>query len=287
MKKVFLTFADRRLYRSLNRLSIEAQNMNLYDEIIAADESFLDQDFKSQFSDKLKSGIRGFGYWCWKPQIIKQVLDQLNEGDILQYTDVGCRLNPQGRPRLLEYFEIASMDEMGILAFQNIPPTGRLCHDGRKLLNLIDSQWTKGDLVDYFSVRNNPEILESPTIGSGIFFIKKSVQSHSLINDWLKVYETEFKLADDSPSISPNLDGFIENRHDQAIFSLLCKIRGARTISAYEYWYPKVDNLKKSDWDALAYMPIHAKRDKDYGMILNIVELMKAKLKGIKRRLAM
>lgn len=287
MKKVFLTFADKRLHRSLNRLTLEAKGMNLYDEIIPADESFLDQNFKNQFSDKLKTSIRGFGYWCWKPQIIKQVLDGLNEGDLLQYTDVGCRLNYQGKPRLLEYFEIVSTDEIGILAFQNIPPTGKLNHDGRRLLDLIDSQWTKGDLIDYFSVRNKPEILETPTIGSGIIFIKKGASSRALINDWLKVYETEFSLADDSQSKTPNIDGFIENRHDQAIFSLLCKIRGVRTISAYEYWYPKEDNLKKADWVALSKMPIHAKRDKDYGLIMNVNEFMKAKLKGLARRLGL
>jgi len=32
------------------------------------------------------------------------------------------------------------------------------------------------------------------------------------------------ELVDDSPSVLPNADGFIENRHDQSVFSLLCKM---------------------------------------------------------------
>ena len=31
---------------------------------------------------------------------------------------------------------------------------------------------------------------------------------------------------DDTPSQSPNLSGFIENRHDQSVFSILTKLRG-------------------------------------------------------------
>lgn len=285
MKKVFLTFADKRLHRSLARISSEARHLNFYDEIIAADESFLDKDFKKYFSEKLTGNVRGFGYWCWKPQIIKQVLDNLDDGDILQYTDVGCRLNAQGKTRLMEYFELVSKDPIGILAFQNITPSEPLIYDGRKLLDLIDSHWTKGDLIDYFSVRGRPEIIETPTIGAGIFFLRKGADSCALISDWLKVYETQFSLADDSPSKSPNLPGFIENRHDQGIFSLLCKTRGVQTISAYEYWYPKISDLKQADWASLSNMPIHAKRDKDYGPIINGLEFIKAKLQGLRRRL--
>jgi hypothetical protein len=247
-------------------------------------DSLLNDD---KFFDKLKGNVRGFGYWCWKPQIIKQVLDHLDDGDILQYTDVGCRLNIQGKTRLMEYFELASQDPLGILAFQNIAPSGPLIHDGRQLLGLIDSHWTKGDLIDYFAVRDRPEITETPTIGAGIFFLKKGADSCALISDWLKVYETQFALADDSPSKSPNLGGFIENRHDQGIFSLLCKTRGVYTISAYEYWYPKINDLRHADWASLANMPIHAKRDKDYGLIINGLEFIKAKLHGLRRRLGL
>jgi hypothetical protein len=43
-------------------------------------------------------------------------------------------------------------------------------------------------------------------------------------------------------------------------------------LSAYEYWYP-MKNVKKlkPDWLALEEFPIHAKRDKDYGMLTNIL----------------
>jgi hypothetical protein len=36
---------------------------------------------------------RGYGYWIWKSQIIKQHMDLLNDGEILLYCDAGSQLN--------------------------------------------------------------------------------------------------------------------------------------------------------------------------------------------------
>ena len=80
-------------------------------------------------------------------------------------------------------------------------------------------------------------------------------------------------ILDDTPSRSRNLEGFIEHRHDQAIFSLLCIQHKVMSLSSQETWYPKRFSAGqltpsislKPDWDALKYFPIHAKRDKDLG----------------------
>lgn len=264
MNKVFLSFADSRMHRSSTRISRQAKELNLYDQIITTDENSLNAEFTNKFIEKLIPGSRGFGHWCWKPQIILQTLRNMEDGDILQYTDVGCHLNPQGKARLLEYFEMADKSESGILAFQAKPPEFPFIHDGRPLLDLSDFKWIKGDLLDYFSVRNYSAITNSPSIGAGIVFIKKCPASIKIIQQWLDVFSTNFSLLDDSPSKSENLPGFIEHRHDQAIFSLLCKLNNIKTISAYEYWYPK-KNSSKPDWRALNRFPIHAKRDKDLG----------------------
>ena len=44
-------------------------------------------------------------------------------------------------------------------------------------------------------------------------------------NFWMAIIiRHDFSLLDDTPSKSPNLKGFQEHRHDQAIFSLLFEI---------------------------------------------------------------
>jgi hypothetical protein len=274
MKIYFLAFATSDLFKSLKRIRFQASNMGIYNEIYTWTESNLERRYFLKNKDKLIIGSRGFGYWSWKPQIIKQALENLHEGDVLQYTDAGCHLNLRGKSRLIEYIQLTKTSESGILAFQGRVPDHPLSFDiQRTPLDLEDRKWVKGDLLDYFAIRDNQEVLSSPTIGAGIIFIRKCNKSVEIINKWSEVIDRDFSLIDDTPSKSNNPKGFIENRHDQAIFSILCKINSVDTLSAYEYWYP-LKNKKKPDWSMLKNYPIHAKRDLDYGVIKNLQKLI-------------
>ena len=264
MKTYFLTFASSDLENSLYRITKEAKNLNFYDYIFSYTENDLDANFKIIFNEYLKFGTRGFGYWSWKPQIILQVLDKMNEGDILQYSDVGCHLNTKGLDRLSQYFEITKKTESGILAFQNKLPEFPLQYDGRKMFNFYDYQYLKGDLIDYFNIRKCEQVLKTHTIGAGIIFIRKCDASIEIIKKWLNTIKFDFHLIDDTKSKSPNSEGFIEHRHDQAIFSILCKLNNVETLSAYEYYYPSKENLNIPDWSMLTNFPIWAKRDKKF-----------------------
>lgn len=263
MKKVFLTFASSDLSKALSRIHRQALDMKCYDDIRICDENSLDVDFRKRFAKQLAKNSRGYGYWCWKPQIILQTLNQMNDGDVLQYTDAGCHLNPKGLVRLKDYFNFAINASSGILAFEACPPKNSpLKYDGRPLPDLPDYKWVKGDLLDYFKVRSDQKITHTPTIGAGIIFIKKCSASMEIIEQWLSVIKTDFSLIDDTPSKSTNIEGFIEHRHDQSIFSILCKINSIETLSGFEYWYPKKDTCNLPSWREMDCMPVHAKRDK-------------------------
>jgi len=286
MKKVFLSFADSKMHRALNRIKRQALNMQVYDEAIVCNETNLSSDFREKFKDKLVPGSRGYGYWCWKPQIILQTLEKLNDGDILTYCDAGCHFNERGKKRLIEYFDIVTNDKFGILAFQGIVP---IFHDGRKLSDLADKKWCKGDLLDHLGMRDLNTVTNSQTIGAGIIFFKKNSETMNFIEKWIKVFSENFSLIDDTPSKSANLEGFIEHRHDQAIFSLLCKLNNVKTISAYEYWYPRKENPYIPDWSALKYYPIHARRDKTsyskfHTLIIKITSLFKRVIRKLIHR---
>jgi len=257
---------------SAKRITNQAKSMEVYDRIIAANEFDLDIAFRKYFKSRLILGSCGFGYWCWKPQIILQILDKMDDGDLLQYTDVGCHLNRKGRNRLIDYFALTENSESGALVFQAIPPIKPLLYDGRQLFDLSDFKWVKGDLLDYFGVRNDKNIINSQTIGAGVIFIKKSDSSVRLVKKWRQVIYDNFALIDDTPSKSQNIAGFVEHRHDQAIFSLLCKLNHIHAISAYEYWYPKRESFMEPDWEALCDFPIHARRDKDLGIQDRIIK---------------
>ena len=274
MKTYFLTFASSDLEKSLNRITKEANDLNFYDSILSYSEIDLETNFKNFFDKYLKYGVRGFGYWCWKPQIILQVLDKMDDGDILQYSDVGCHLNKKGLDRLSQYFELTKTTETGILAFQNKLPEYPLKYDGREMLNYLEYEWVKGDLIDYFNVRNNANIINTPTIGATVIFIRKCEQSVEIIKKWLDIIKINFNYINDVKSNSPNFIGFIEHRHDQSIFSILCKLNNVETLSAYEYYYPSKENLNIPDWSILSNFPIWAKRNKKYNLKSSILILI-------------
>ena len=271
MKKFFVTFGDSRLKRSAGRIRRQAEAMGVYDRIVVANEYDLDSDFRERFKTRLIRGTRGFGCMCWKPQIILQVLDSMEEGDVLQYTDIGCHLNPQGLSRLHEYFQLVLQSPKGVLAFQHerftIPfkVTG-----GRSVTELIECQWTKGDLLDYFGVRDRKDIMATQQILSGLIFIRKCAESMDFVRQWQAPCLQDFAYIDDSPSKTPNVDGFIEHRHDQSIFSILCKLNNIPTISAREVdgFYHKMDSHSTPAWDvAMRHYPVQARHDKDFGII--------------------
>lgn len=262
----FVTFGDSRLTQALKRIRRQAEKMGVFgNRIRVFSEGDLDADFREKMKDHLIPGSRGFGYWCWKPQVVLQTLREMKEGDVLLYADVGCHLNPKGLKRLEEYRQLAI--KHGIVAFQS----RSLCESSRhdfKHHFLPERQWTKMDLLKYFSVEGQSEILDSGQIGSGIFLIRNVELAVNLINTWRQCYYDHFELADDSPSKFGNADDFVENRHDQSIFSVLCKKHLDVFLSSGEYvhirsYMPEGGNGKywPEYWSEMMQFPIHAKRD--------------------------
>ncbi|NQW48613.1 MAG: hypothetical protein HQ464_12705 [Planctomycetes bacterium] len=280
-KTLLVTFADSGLQRSLHRIAAQAREMGQFSEVIAACEHDLDTVFRKRFASRLRPGSRGFGYWAWKPQIILQAFRSANQGDVVIYCDAGCHLNPGGQQRLDEYCCMARASKSGILAFQNKPWLGRPEEND---LVLPDRAWTKGDVVDYFGVRDRPDVTDTGTIGAGIIVFKACHQSRTLLEEWLRVFETDFSLVDDTPSRSPNLPGFREHRHDQAVFSILCKLNDVATASAFEYWYPNLRNPRRADWRMLHDRPFWAVRDKDRGRVRNLIGFVTQAAKSLAAR---
>ena len=243
----------RRLDKTLRRIRREAEAMGAFDEIRVWDERNLSPAFRARWANKLRPDIRGFGYWVWKPEIILRTLDGMKEGEILLYVDAGCRLIKTGQARLEVYFKMAEEAPRGIVAVDTS-------------LENADRYWCKGDLLDYFGVRDRPDLLDTPSIQDGTIFVRKCPQAMDFIRRWAAVWEEDFALVDDSPSHSPDLPGFREHRHDQAVFSLLAKMAGdIVTIPGTECNPTKRLPSGSPDWSTMSpVMPIWHRRDKAF-----------------------
>lgn len=237
MKKIICSFASTQFAETLSRLSHQIAQMSFFDDTHLLDETRLDPTFRRRFDAALTIGSRGYGYWVWKPYIISQILDGLSAGDTLLYVDAGCHINREGKSRLITYYGLLEKSPCGVLAFRlpaDLYSYGLLGRHVRVANYFLERRWTKGDLLDYFRVRDSLLITETPQIQSGVILIRKCEESSALVSKWLSVYYDHFHLVDDGPSSSPNLPGFIENRHDQSVFSLLCKMAHATLLSTDE-----------------------------------------------------
>lgn len=252
MKKVLCTFGSHYLTKGFPRFREQAESMDIFDEIYTICEKDLDENFKKQWGRYLIPYSRGFGYWCWKPYFILNILESLNEGDVLLYSDIGCFFNPKGRNRLLDYYDIVEKTPTGMLGVKSQEES----YNGMPETIYYEYEWTKGDVFDYYGVLDDKSFTHTTQFESTIIFFKKNATSVQFVKDWYQAYLDNYSLATDSPSLTPNLTGFVENRHDQSIYSILAKKYKIAEISTNEIF--------ARDWTLLDNYPIQARRDKAY-----------------------
>lgn len=231
----FVSFADSRYAYQLKRIHRQALRFGFReDHIFTCTEDDLDKAFRLKMRDILVIGSRGYGYWCWKPQIILQALEKMPKGDVLLYTDAGCYLNKKGMSRFSKYLEMAQ--EQGILGFQS--RFGRNDVDENSIHKLLEKYWTKGDVFDWFGVREDSHITHTGQYWAGMMLVSKRTESVEFFKRFRQIFLDNLNLVTDQPSVSPNFPGFIENRHDQSIFSLLYKINNYKSLSSAEAMPP-------------------------------------------------
>ena len=235
-----ISFVDARHARVAARFQREASKFSFFDYVKIFSETDLDPGFVATLGPRLSPSVRGFGYWAWKPQVILQTMRAREDGDIILYADGGCRLNHRGVARLRFYIDKVAGSEVGVLGFQSRFP---------------EKHWNKGDLLSLFGFYDSPAVLDSGQVIGGVVLIKVCEGSRQLVNDWRRTFMEDFSRIDDSQSLVPNHSGFRGHRHDQSIFSLLAKSRGAVLLSASE-------ELEQSRFSSLREpFPIHARRD--------------------------
>jgi len=78
--------------------------------------------------------------------------------------------------------------------------------------------------MDLFDFLNCKDIVETNQIMATVWIIRKTPRTEKFLKSWLNLATiNNYHFVDDSPSILPNSENFVEHRHDQSIFSLLIK----------------------------------------------------------------
>jgi len=217
MKIHLVTYGNERFAIQRENLKLSALYSKFFDEITVFTPNDLDEHFKIQFNQILSFG-RGGGYWLWKPYFLKKAMDNINDGDILIYLDAGCMVNIKGRKRFEDYIDQLINDQSGSLLFH---------------LHFKEYQYTKQEIFNYF--RSNEAMVQSGQRISGIILFRKCANSVTIVEKWLQaVYDDPWLFTD--YLLLPQRVGFIENRHDQSVLSMITKIHNATSIPDETYF---------------------------------------------------
>ena len=266
MKSLFLcSFASLDLSNSVKRLRNQANQSKFYKFVKIYRPYDLNDKNKSQIKKLMNRKKRLYGYASWKPEIIRDCLKRIPKDSILQYSDVGCHINEKGKKRLDYYKKIT--DKKNILAFQYFKPKFRN-KEKLKIQIYYEYKYTKNDLFEYLKIPKKSKIFKSEQFWSGTIFFKNNKYSQDFLKRWIKICRIN-KLIDDTPSKSQNSKNFVEHRHDQSAFSLLCKLSKIFSLSASECEW--AENNKGRYWRHLETFPILAKRDKKQNILKRFI----------------
>lgn len=269
-----ITFATSDLLRSVKRLKKQSESFSVIESFSIFNEDSLVENEKLQ--KIISQHSRGFGLWSWKPFIIQKALEKIPTGSDLLYLDVGCELNPKGLQKLKQYLTDLEHSR-GILPFRAVPPEDDIRVENFQYEPLIERMWSKQQLLTFLKLDDDHSVSDSPQFGAGIILLRNNNFTCHFISHWRRIMEDYPHLYDDISFIEQQSSDFIQSRHDQSVFSLLCKSNNLDEYrSAYEYFHPRVssfwEDIPIGDWDRIKNYPIHAKRNKDYGLLKNFMK---------------
>lgn len=208
MRKVFITFADGgdNFIMARKRIVKQARETAQFDEVF--EYGWRDITIQEVLNSPLREYARGNGYWLWKPAVIYMTLCRMKDGDALVYCDAGNVLFKSCRQweaffRLLEKHDL-------------------VC----RRISASHIQYARKELLEKFGGVGGIKGRLAFQYEMSSVFLKKTPFVMRLIKDWLDFMLTNPDLVRDVESekeAAAQLPTFVENRHDQAVFSLLAE----------------------------------------------------------------
>lgn len=232
----FVTFADSRLHRTLARIKEQAKSLQVFDGIMALDETKLSKSWLERNGQFVMQNPRGFGLWMWKPEVILQALKKMPDNAILIYADAGCTLNPEGIPRLKEYIQMVKDCSGHRLAFE--------------LTGFREEQFTTEYALRAMDFTSKEE-RDSYQLLATTCIIQKTPENIGFVTFWNQLAQAPHMLT--GGLHIPCSPSYKDHRHDQSIWSVLNKKFGNVTILHDETFFE--DGFAKNK-----RFPIHATR---------------------------
>lgn len=203
MIKYLVNFATPNFYKSQKILNNSAIKFGI-DKTISWNKKQLKKTGFYKKNKEILNQKRGVGFWLWKPYIILDLINKINEGDLILYSDSGIEIINDLNP----LFKICQRQEQnGVILFT--------CGGH------INKIWTKRDCFVLMDCDSKKYWDHEQTLGSFQIYIKNK-NSIKFLKEWLFYCQNKYIITDMS-NISglPNFPEFKDHRHDQSILSIL------------------------------------------------------------------
>jgi hypothetical protein len=251
MKAHFLTFGGGSAWpHAARRLASQAQATGLFETVSVetGNEIFERWPEFAEHRPFVEANPRGWGYWLWKPFLLRSYLRRIQDGELLFYLDAGFEILVENKDRLQRLLQQSALNGALLFGCPQYP-----------ILNAIF--WAKQDLLDRFAQNYGLKNLEQiPLVAAGSLALVKNKQNLALLDDWYSIGASEGgHLIDDSPSVATQKQLFIEHRHDQAIFDFLIVAHGIPATGSFLYYDYGREQADK--WPALLNRPFLALRN--------------------------
>lgn len=226
MNWTLVTYADEK-FLSKQKFLIDYAEKNKIKTISYNQEWLKNTSFYKENENILKEHD-GVGYFLWKPYIILDALNVVDEGELLFYCDCGDIFHPD----IVKFVNSIIEDDFCLLSLGGFP----------------NKDWTKRDCFVLMDC-DEKDYWESTQLESGISFWKSCEQSKKIVNEWLEFCKDRRIVSDDDNVCGKeNFPSFKSHRRDQSILTNLAIKYGLPVVGSelrnyiecnYDYWYEK------------------------------------------------
>lgn len=170
-------------------------------------------EIKTVFGDRVNE--RGNGYWRWKPKIILDLLNQVEQDQIVFYFDSCDKHSFDLFDYVIEHF---NQNEYFFIT-----------------RNYEHREWTKGDC---YHLMGCTDFMSQPhrQLEAGLIALSPTNRNKELLEEWSEWMKID-QILNDEPSIYPNHSVFHEHRHDQSILTnLIIKYNFSFYLDKHTSW---------------------------------------------------
>lgn len=204
--KMLINYADGPWKPAQHYATKKAYAVGKVDKVIEYGPENINKEFREKNASSFVINNKRVGkYGLWRPHILMDALNQVNEGDYVIYCDSGAFFI-KSADYLIELME---KNKQSILLFEASGSEGAM---------------SKRDIFVYLGM-DNETTRNSVQRASTYFVVKKNEFSMKFFTEWLQIaIEAPFLFTDEDNKLGQkNYKEFIDTRHNQSVLSVLSK----------------------------------------------------------------